>query len=155
WLGEAEFADLLALCQFLPGPASSQLGIAIGLTRAGYGGALAAWVAFTLPSVVLILAFAWGATFATGPAAVGALHGLKLAALAAVAQAVWAMSRSLTPDLPRRLAALGAAAVALLLPSSFTQVAIMALAATVGALAFRPATAAAEVLAGPGRKGLG
>jgi chromate transporter len=139
WLDDAAYADLVALCQFLPGPASSQVGIAIGKLRAGYWGGIAAWVAFTLPSVVLLLAFAFGAAQLSGPLADGVLHGLKLAALAVVAQAVWAMSKSLTPDLQRRLIALAAAAIALLLPSGLTQLALIAAAALAGYLLAPPA----------------
>ncbi|MDB5539968.1 MAG: ChrA [Devosia sp.] len=140
WIDDAAYADLVALCQFLPGPASSQVGIAIGKLRAGYWGGIAAWVAFTLPSVVLLLAFAYGATRLAGPLADGVLHGLKVAALAVVAQAVWPMSRSLTPDLRRRLVALGAAALALLLPWSLTQITLIAAAAVAGYLMAPPAT---------------
>lgn len=132
WLDDAAYADLVALCQFLPGPASSQVGMGLGKLRAGYPGAIAAFVGFTLPSVLLLLAFAYGATALTGPAAQGALHGLKLAALAVVAQAVWAMSKSLTPDWPRRAIALATAVLALLFPSAITQVALIALAAIIG-----------------------
>ena len=134
WLDDAAFVDLVALCQFLPGPASSQVGIAIGKLRAGYLGAIAAFVAFTAPSVVLLLAFAFGVTRMSGPMADGALHGLKLAALAVVAQAVWAMSRSLTPDGPRRLLALAAAGMVLLLPGAPTQLGLIAVAAAAGYL---------------------
>lgn len=134
WLDDAAYADLVALCQFLPGPASSQVGIAIGKLRAGYWGGIAAWVAFTLPSVVLLLAFAYGASRLAGPLADGVLHGLKLAALAVVAQAVWGMSKTLTPDLRRRLIALAAAAIALLLPSGLTPIALIAVAALAGYL---------------------
>lgn len=134
WLDDAAYADLVALCQFLPGPASSQVGIAIGKLRAGYWGGIAAWVAFTLPSVALLLAFAYGASRLAGPLADGVLHGLKLAALAVVTQAVWAMAKSLTPDLRRRLVALTAAAIALLLPSGLTQLALIAVAALAGSL---------------------
>jgi len=141
WLDDAAYADLVALCQFLPGPASSQVGIAIGKLRAGYWGGIAAFLAFTLPSVAMLLAFAWGATQLGGSLAEGILHGLKIAALAVVAQAVWAMSRSLTPDWPRRLAAILAAAIALLLPHSFTQVGLIALAAVAGYLLRRDAPA--------------
>jgi chromate transporter len=137
WLDDAAYADLVALCQFLPGPASSQVGMGLGKLRAGYPGAIAAFIGFTLPSVVLILAFAYGATALTGPLAQGALHGLKIAALAVVAQAVWAMAKSLTPDWPRRAVALVTAILALLLPSAITQVALIALAAAIGLL--RPA----------------
>lgn len=134
WLDDAAYADLVALCQFLPGPASSQVGIAIGKLRAGYWGGIAAWVAFTLPSVVLLLAFAYGASRLAGPLADGVLHGLKLAVFAVVAQAVWGMSKTLTPDLRRRLIALAAAAIALLLPSGLTQIALIAVAALAGYL---------------------
>ena len=98
WLGEADYADLVALCQFLPGPASSQVGFALGLWRAGPLGALAAWTAFTLPSAIILVAFAMAATALDGPLAQGVLHGLKLVAVAVVAQAVWGMARALTPD---------------------------------------------------------
>lgn len=134
WLDDAAYADLVALCQFLPGPASSQVGIAIGKLRAGYWGGIAAFVAFTAPSVILLLAFAFGVTRLAGPVADGALHGLKLAALAVVAQAVWAMSRSLTPDWPRRLLALATAAIVLLLPGALTQLGLIAVAAAAGYL---------------------
>jgi chromate transporter len=112
WLSEAEYADLVALCQFLPGPASSQTGLAIGLMRAGWGGALAAFLAFTLPSALMMLALALTAARLEGPLALGLLHGLKLVAVAVVAQAVMGMARSLCPD-PAR-ATLAAATVALL-----------------------------------------
>jgi len=132
WIDDAAYADIVALCQFLPGPASSQVGMALGKLRAGYPGAIAAFIGFTLPSVLLILAFAYGATALTGPVAQGALHGLKIAALAVVAQAVWAMAKSLTPDWPRRAIALVTAVVALLVPSAITQVALIAVAAAIG-----------------------
>lgn len=141
WLDDATYADLVALCQFLPGPASSQVGIAIGKLRAGYWGGIAAFVAFTLPSVVLLLGFAFGATRLAGPLADDVLHGLKLAALAVVAQAVWAMSKSLAPDLRRRLIALAAAAIALLLPFGLTQITLIAVAALAGYLLAPPAPA--------------
>ena len=101
WIDEAAYTDLVALCQFLPGPASSKVGFALGLQRAGYLGGLAAWVGFTLPSAALMLAFAFGAHRLTGPAGTGLLHGLKLVAVAVVAQAVWVMARSLCPDWQR------------------------------------------------------
>lgn len=113
WLDSNRFADLLSLCQFLPGPASSQLGFAIGLHRAGYAGALAAWCGFTLPSAAVMLLMALGFQRITGGAAQGAIHGLKLVAVAIVAQALWGMARSLCPDPPR--AAIGAAALAVML----------------------------------------
>lgn len=101
WLSEASYADLVALCQFLPGPASSQVGFALGLMRAGPLGALAAWIGFTLPSAVLLILFAYGASALEGPLVQGALHGLKLVAVAVVAQAVFGMAKSLTPDAQR------------------------------------------------------
>lgn len=97
WLSEANYADLVALCQFLPGPASSQVGFALGLLRAGYAGALAAWTAFTLPSAIMLLLFALGLTLLTDPISQGALHGLKLTAVAVVAHAVWGMARNFLP----------------------------------------------------------
>src|SRR3984885_6975192 len=101
WLDEQAYVDLVALCQFLPGPASSQVGFSIGLMRAGYGGALAAWTGFTLPSAIAIVLFAYGAGALIGPVGTGLLHGLKLVAVAIVAQAVWGMARTLCPDKER------------------------------------------------------
>ena len=133
WLDEAAYADLVALCQFLPGPASSQVGIAIGQMRAGLPGAVAAWVGFTLPSVVLLYAVVLGANFWSGDLAAGVLHGLKLAALAIVAQAVWQMSVRLTPDWPRRIIAVVAAAAVLLMPIAAMPVIVIGVAALGGA----------------------
>src|SRR6516162_3333428 len=93
WLDEQAFADLVALCQFLPGPASSQTGFAIGLMRARYLGGLAAWTGFTLPSAIALVLFAYGEPLLGGPVGIGLLHGLKLVAVAIVAQAVWGMAR--------------------------------------------------------------
>src|SRR5690606_11299535 len=101
WLDDRAYADLVALCQFLPGPESSQTGFALGLMRAGALGGLAAWTAFTLPSALLMVLFAFGAASMDGPIAVGVLHGLKLVAVAVVAQAVWGMARTLAPDRTR------------------------------------------------------
>ncbi|MDO5630376.1 MAG: chromate efflux transporter [Paracoccus sp. (in: a-proteobacteria)] len=112
WLSDPAYADLVALCQFLPGPASSQVGFALGLTRAGWAGAAAAFVAFTLPSALLLMSFALWAAWLSGPVGQGALHGLKIAAVAIVAQAVWGMARSLCPD--RERAAIAVLAVAML-----------------------------------------
>jgi chromate transporter len=134
WLEEAEYADLVALCQFLPGPASSQVGIAIGNRRAGLLGAIAAWVGFTAPSVLILYAFALGADFWHGPLSAGILHGLKLAALAVVASAVWQMARRLTPDWPRRALAILAAAIVLLVPWPPMSVLIVAVAALIGVI---------------------
>ena len=108
WIDEAGYADLVAMCQFLPGPASSQVGFALGLLRAGPLGGLAAWCAFTLPSAILLVLFAVGATYFEGRVGAGLVHGLKLVAVAVVAQAVWGMARSLTPDRQRAAIALAA-----------------------------------------------
>ena len=101
WLSERSYADLVALCQFLPGPASSQVGIALGLSRSGYAGALAAWAGFTLPSAIALILFALGIASYGDAMPSGVLHGLKVVAVAVVAQAVWGMARNLCPDAPR------------------------------------------------------
>lgn len=101
WLDEKGYGDLVALCQFLPGPASSQVGFALGLLRGGPLGAFAAWAAFTLPSAIILIIFAMAATTLDNPLGQGLLHGLKLVAVAVVAQAVWGMAKSMTPDQPR------------------------------------------------------
>jgi chromate transporter len=111
WLDEKTYADLVALCQFLPGPASSQVGIAIGLSRAGYLGSLAAWLGFTLPSAVALVLFAYGVEAFGGALGGGWLHGLKVVAVAVVAQAVLAMMRTLAPDRERATLAVAAAAL--------------------------------------------
>ena len=132
WLDDQAYADLVALCQFLPGPASSQVGMALGYARAGYAGALAAFVAFTLPSAVMMLAVAAGASMAHSFWGEGIIHGLKLAAVAVVAQAVLAMSRSLTPDRPRQAIAVCAAVLVLLVPFASVQLLVIALGALIG-----------------------
>ncbi len=138
WLDEATFADLVALCQFLPGPASSQVGFSLGVLRGnGLLGGLAAWLAFTLPSAAIMFAFALGAAHFTGPVAGGFLHGLKLVAVAVVAQAVWGMAKSLTPDRPRAAIALAALAVVVLFTGSFAQIAAIVLGACAGLLVCR------------------
>jgi chromate transporter len=122
WLDDQAYVDLVALCQFLPGPASSQVGFSIGLTRAGYRGALAAWAGFTLPSAIMLVLFAYGASALTGPAGTGLLHGLKLVAVAIVAQAVWGMARTLCPDRERASIAAVAALIILFSSSSLAQI---------------------------------
>src|SRR5215467_1575019 len=122
WLDEQAFADLVALCQFLPGPASSQVGFSIGLMRGGYLGALAAWTGFTLPSAILLVLFAYGAASLGGPIGSGPLHGLKLVAVAIVAQAVWGMVRALCPDRERASIALVAALIVLFSSSAVAQI---------------------------------
>jgi chromate transporter len=125
WMDERSYADLVALCQFLPGPASSQVGIAIGLARGGWWGSLAAWAGFTLPSALVLIAFALGVASQPGWLDSGALQGLKVAAVAVVAQAVWGMSRTLCPDRLRAGLALAAALALLALPTVWAQVAVI------------------------------
>jgi chromate transporter len=126
WIDDDDYADLVALCQFLPGPASSQVGFALGLRRAGLCGGLAAWTAFTLPSALALVAFAYGLSTLGDLAHRPWLHGLKIVAVAVVAQAVWQMAKSLCPDRPRATLAAVAAAFALVLPSSLSQIAVIA-----------------------------
>jgi chromate transporter len=134
WLDDASYADLVALCQFLPGPASSQVGIAIGLARASYAGALAAWIGFTLPSALAMILFGYGIGFLGDAADAPWLHGLKVAAVAVVAQAVLGMARTLAPDRHRATLAVVAAAIALAVPSSLGQVGAIVLGGVVGLL---------------------
>ena len=132
WLDEQAYADLVALCQFLPGPASSQVGFSIGLMRAGYLGGLAAWTGFTLPSAIALVLFAFGAPLLGGPLGSGLLHGLKLVAVAIVAQAVWGMARTLCPDRQRASIAAVASVLILLSSSSVAQIAAILLGAVAG-----------------------
>lgn len=132
WLDDRSYTDLVALCQFLPGPASSQVGMALGMARAGWLGALAAWCGFTLPSAGALIVFAYGIAHWGGLAASGAVHGLKVAAVAVVAQAVWGMARNLCPDRKRAAMAVAAALLVLALPNTWSQVLAIALAALVG-----------------------
>ena len=142
WLDESAFADLVALCQFLPGPASSQVGFSLGVLRGnGLWGGLAAWFAFTMPSALIMFAFAMGAAAFTGPVADGFLHGLKLVAVAVIAQAIWGMSRTLTPDRTRAGIALGAIAIVVLFAGSLGQIAAIALGACAGLWLCRGETA--------------
>ena len=143
WLDDRSYADLVALCQFLPGPASSQVGIAIGLSRAGYGGALAAWLGFTMPSAIALILFAYGVGTLGDAAGSGWLHGLMVAAVAVVAQAVLSMMRTLTPDRERATIALAAAVIVLAMPTSWTQILVIALGGLVGWLLL-PAEPAAD-----------
>jgi chromate transporter len=139
WLDEKTYVDLVALCQFLPGPASSQVGIAIGLSRAGYLGSLAAWIGFTLPSAIALVLFAYGVEAFSGALGSGWLHGLKVVAVAVVAQAVLAMMRSLAPDRERATLAVIAAALVLAIPSTWGQIGAIALGAVAGLVLFRGA----------------
>ncbi|MCJ2087884.1 chromate efflux transporter [Methylobacterium sp. E-005] len=140
WLDERGYADLVALCQFLPGPASSQVGFSLGVLRGGgLLGGLAAWTAFTLPSALLLLAFASGVGALTSPVAAGAIHGLKLVAVAVVAQAVWGMARTLAPDRPRAGIAVAALFVTVFAAGSPGQLGAIALGALAGLLLCRAA----------------
>ena len=132
WLDEASYADIVALCQFLPGPASSQVGLAIGLLRAGPAGAFAAWLGFTLPSALAMILFGYGVTAFRGVAVTPALHGLKIVAVGVVAQAVIGMARTLAPDFPRAVIALVAAVVTLAVPTTLGQVGTIIAAGLVG-----------------------
>jgi chromate transporter len=132
WIDEAGYADLVALCQFLPGPASSQVGFALGLLRAGPLGALAAWTAFTLPSAILLLLFAMVAASIDGPVGTGLLHGLKIVAVAVVAQAVWGMAKSLAPDRERASIALAGIVCVVFVAGAFGQVLALAIGAVAG-----------------------
>lgn len=137
WLGERAYADLVALCQFLPGPASSQVGMALGLARAGYGGAAAAWLGFTMPSAVVLILLANGIAAYRDVLLAAALHGLKVVAVAVVAQAVWGMGRSLCGDVRRASLMALAACLVLWQPTAAMQLTIIAGAALAGCWLFR------------------
>lgn len=139
WLDEQAYADLVALCQFLPGPASSQVGFSLGLIRAGYLGGLAAWTGFTLPSAIALVLFAFGASGLKGPAGTGVLHGLKLVAVAIVAQAVWGMARTLCPDRERASIAVIATLIILFSTSSAAQIGAIVFGGVAGLLLCRAA----------------
>jgi chromate transporter len=154
WMDEAHFAQLLAVCQFLPGPASSQMGFAIGLLRAGAWGALAAFVAFTLPSALLLFGFAAMAPSLAEDIGQAAIHGLKLVAVVVVAHGVTGMARQLTPDTPRRLIGAASAALVLVAGVAWVSLAAIALGALAGSLLCRnvalPASAVFPVRYGRG-----
>jgi chromate transporter len=139
WLGAADYASLVALCQVLPGPASSQVGFLIGMRRAGWLGGLAAWLGFTLPSAVAMYAFARLAPSLRAPPALAALHGLKLAAVAVVGQAVWKMALRLNADLPRAAIGVLAAAAMLLVHGAAAQIAVLIGGAMLGLILCRNA----------------
>lgn len=156
WMSDHQYADLVALCQFLPGPASSQVGLALGMSQRGYRGALAAWLGFTMPSALFLIAAAYGLTQAEALPP-GLLSGLKIAAVAVVAQAVWSMAPNLCPDRPRQLIMLLVAAIVLLFPSALVQLGTLLLAAVAGFLlppaeAPEPAAEAAEAETGTASK---
>ena len=139
WLSERSYADLVALCQFLPGPASSQVGMALGLSRSGYAGALAAWAGFTLPSAVVLILFALGISNDSHALPSGALHGLKVVAVAVVAQAVWGMARNLCTGALRVTIMAMAACAVLLVPSAWAQGGVIVVAGIAGLLLIKPA----------------
>jgi chromate transporter len=132
WVDESTYADIVGLCQFLPGPASSQVGFTVGLLRGGTRGALAAWVAFTLPSALLMFAVASSRTLFSTPVGSGVVHALELVAVAVIAQAVWGMMRALTPDRTRATIAAVAAAAILLSERPWSQLAAIVLGAGLG-----------------------
>ncbi|SDO33546.1 chromate transporter [Filomicrobium insigne] len=134
WMSEAEYADMVALAQFLPGPASSQVGFAIGVLRGGFLGGLAAWAGFTLPSVFLLIAFAYGTAGFDSPLAASVLHGLKIVAVAVVAQAVWGMTRSLCPDRERATIAVLAVLIIAFVGGSLGQISAIVLGGLIGLL---------------------
>ncbi|NDV14028.1 chromate efflux transporter [Crenobacter caeni] len=144
WLTDRSYAGLVALCQFLPGPASSQVGIAIGLSRSGYAGALAAWAGFTIPSAIALILFALGMASHGSAMPAGVLHGLQVVAVAVVAQAVWGMARNLCPDAPRITVMAATTCFVLLVPSVWGQVGVIAIAAFIGLLLFKPQQRAAH-----------
>ncbi|CEA06362.1 chromate transporter [Pseudomonas saudimassiliensis] len=139
WLSERSYADLVALCQFLPGPASSQVGLALGLSRAGYRGAFAAWAGFTLPSALILILFATSLAF-QGSLHAGVLQGLKVVAVAVVAQAVWGMARTLCPDRLRVTLMAASAVLVLLLPFIWSQPLVLLGAGLLGVLLIKPTT---------------
>jgi chromate transporter len=154
WIDEARYADLVALCQFLPGPASRQVGMAIGIGRAGLLGGVAAWLGFTLPSAVVLVAFAYG-VHAISVADAGWLHGLKVVAVAIVAQAVWGMARTLAADRERASLMILAAIAALASRTAAAQVVIIVLAGLLGWwLLPTPAVSSATAIRVPIGKGL-
>ena len=139
WLDDKTYADLVALCNFLPGPASSQVGIAVGISRAGLAGGLAAWLGFTLPSAAALILFAYGFTALGLNASAGWLHGLKIAAVAVVAQAVWNMGRNLCPDRIRASFAIAAALLVFAIPGTYGQLGAIAAGAIAGWTLLAPA----------------
>jgi chromate transporter len=156
WLDERTYTDLVALCQFLPGPASSQVGVSIGLLRAGFRGGLAAWAGFTLPSAVLLVLFAYGAGALAGPTRDGLTHGLGLVAAAVVAQAVFGMARALCPDRERASLAVGAALIVLFGGVTLAQIIAIAFGGIGGLLLCGGASPAdARPIAAPVTRGVG
>ena len=137
WIGEQSFADLVALAQFIPGPASSQTGFAIGVLRGGLPGGVAAWLGFTMPSALVMTLAAYGVDLVSSGVGAGAVHGLKLVAVAVVAQAVWGMAGHLCPDRTRATIAVLATLALLAVPSTVTQIGVILAGAAVGIMLLR------------------
>jgi chromate transporter len=125
WVKEEQFGQILAICQFLPGPASSQLGFALGLLRAGWLGAMSAFIAFTLPSAFLLIGFAYLLPHLSNPLGEAVIHGLKIVAFSVVAEAIWGMSKKLSPDTQRKSIAVISACLLLLIDSSWAQIVVL------------------------------
>ncbi|MBP0464266.1 chromate efflux transporter [Roseomonas sp. PWR1] len=148
WMTEQSYADLVALAQFMPGPASSQTGFAIGVMRGGLPGGLAAWLGFTMPSAIVMVLAAYGVDLAAGGTGAGVVHGLKLVAVAVVAQAVWGMAGSLCPDRTRATLAVAGTIALMLLPSAWTQIGVILAGAGVGVALLRDGAPATETRLG-------
>ena len=146
WVNEHQFSQLLAICQFLPGPASSQLGFALGLIRAGWLGAMAAFVAFTLPSALLLVGFASALPLLSNPSGIAFIHGLKLVAVAIVADALFGMTKKLCPDHARRIIALVAAATLLMIQAAWAPILMIIIGAVIGILVCRAAPTSKPLL---------
>ena len=144
WISSNAYADLVALCQFLPGPSSSQVGMAIGLMRAGIKGSVAAWLGFTLPSAIALILFGLGISQLDLQSYSGVIHGLKLVATAVIAQAIWGMSKSHCADLKSALLGVLATAIILIVPSSLNQVGVIVASAILGILFLTPKTSTFE-----------
>ena len=142
WLADRAYSDLVALCQFLPGPASSKVGIAIGTSRAGLLGGLVAWIGFTMPSALVLIAFGYGVTSFAGLSESGIVHGLKVAAVAVVAQAVWGMAKNLCPDAKRASLAVFSALLVLAWPTASGQIAAIVICGLIGKWVMTDAAAA-------------
>ena len=140
WLDDDAYADLVVLCNFLPGPASSQIGIALGALKAGLPGGLAAWLGFTMPSALALLLFAYGFTALGLSADAGWIHGLKIVAVAVVAQAVWGMGKTLCPDRLRATLAIAATLIVFAWPTGLGQISAIAFGALIGLRYLQPVT---------------
>lgn len=138
WMTERQYADLLALCHFLPGPSSSQVGLGLGISQAGYAGAFAAWLGFTMPSALILMLIAFGISANRDIIPSSVLHGLAIVAVAVIAQAVWGMTRSLCPDRPRITIMVAVTCYLLLFPSTWGQSIAILVAAILGVFIFKP-----------------